>query len=548
MCKRVIIALALGCLCLRPSLRAQEPGEIEPVEIEIIKEREITVPRASRSFDEIPARPFEPIHPPLTYEFRKFSFSAPEFKVPLRPLKMKAERPEEALTSTVRGGFGNFGSLYGEALLSSKPSGERAYGLHFLHNGSSRGPVDKANSGSSSTGLNLRARKYGSKAYVGGDVGLESRRNYFYGYTSTGDVDRDTIRQTFESFTVNVETGSTTNGRFRYTFKGGFRSLGDDYSARESEVLLNLDSRFVINEERSILVQADYAMAAREDVLAEAKPRNLFWAQPAYRFSPFESLNLSLGARVSLDNDTLGGSKVVRLFPAIGAVYHISKSVEIGLLIDGGMEKVNLETLSRQNPWIAPNIYLNHSNRLLGMRADLRVRTGHSSSLNLGAVRSTYQNLYFFINSSDPKKFETVYDKGKTGVTSALAAFVVTPGRSTKVSLLGEYFRYDTDQVAEAWHRPTYKVNLSGSHTFYDKVGVGIDLIAQGGMKAMDPVSLSPVDLEAGLDLKVRVDYHVSPKFVVFVSGFNVLGREYPVYLYYPVRGAQVLAGASISF
>jgi hypothetical protein len=547
MLERLIILVFLSSLGL-PALRAQEQGEIEPVEIEIIKEREITVPRASRTFDQIPSRPFEAIQPPLTYEFRRFSFSAPEFKAPLRPMKLKAEDTEDARSSMIGAGFGNFGSLYGEALISSKPSDDHAYGLHFLHNSASRGPVDKENSASSSTGLNLSARKYGKNTFVGGSLGLESKRNYFYGYTSAGEVDRDTIKQTFETLRAAVEVGSSGKTKFQYKFAGGFRLLGDDYSARESEVMLNLDSRFVIDDQRSFVLQADYSVAAREDALVEAKPRNLFWVLPAYRFAPVENLDLSLGARVSFDNDTLGASKAVRVYPSIDVTYHISRSVDIGLSIDGGIEKVNLQTLARQNPWIGPNIYLNHSNRLIDVRANLRIRTGPSSSLNLGAARSTYENLFFFINSSDAAKFDMVYDDGKTGVTSASGEFVITPTRSSRFGLLAEYFGYDTDRVAEAWHRPGYKVRVTGSHTFYKKVGMGIDFIAQGGMKALDPATVATVDLDAGLDLRVRIDYHVSPKFLVFVNGYNLIGQEYPLFLYYPVRGAQVMAGASITF
>ena len=47
-------------------------GEIKDVEIEIIKDRQITLPRANRNFEKVPSRPFELIQPAITYEFKNF--------------------------------------------------------------------------------------------------------------------------------------------------------------------------------------------------------------------------------------------------------------------------------------------------------------------------------------------------------------------------------------------------------------------------------------------------------------------------------------------
>ena len=68
------------------SLRAQQQkpkdwegeGELEDVTIEIVKERQVTVPKANRNFEKIPPRASEPIKPPITYDFRSFSFQAPQ--------------------------------------------------------------------------------------------------------------------------------------------------------------------------------------------------------------------------------------------------------------------------------------------------------------------------------------------------------------------------------------------------------------------------------------------------------------------------------------
>src|SRR6188768_3011623 len=49
-------------------------GEIENVEIEIVKERQIILPEANRNFDKIPPRASEPIKPPISYDFKSVNF------------------------------------------------------------------------------------------------------------------------------------------------------------------------------------------------------------------------------------------------------------------------------------------------------------------------------------------------------------------------------------------------------------------------------------------------------------------------------------------
>ena len=49
-------------------------GEIEDLQIEIIKERQITLPPANRNFEKIPPRPAEQTPVTVDYEFRPLTF------------------------------------------------------------------------------------------------------------------------------------------------------------------------------------------------------------------------------------------------------------------------------------------------------------------------------------------------------------------------------------------------------------------------------------------------------------------------------------------
>jgi outer membrane receptor protein involved in Fe transport len=71
-------------------------------------------------------------------------------------------------------------------------------------------------------------------------------------------------------------------------------------------------------------------------------------------------------------------------------------------------------------------------------------------------------------------------------------------------------------------------------------------LIAQGGMKAQ--TGPTPTTLDPAFDLNVKTRYFISKQFSAFVALNNILSNKYPLYLGYPARGFQVLAGVSWSF
>jgi len=92
-----ISILITGCCVI--SVSAQEKwekekekeGEIKDVEFEIVKDRQIVLPRANRNFSKVPPRPYEPIKPAITYEFKYFNFITPDYRPNVRPLKLQQE-------------------------------------------------------------------------------------------------------------------------------------------------------------------------------------------------------------------------------------------------------------------------------------------------------------------------------------------------------------------------------------------------------------------------------------------------------------------------
>jgi outer membrane cobalamin receptor len=89
---------------------------------------------------------------------------------------------------------------------------------------------------------------------------------------------------------------------------------------------------------------------------------------------------------------------------------------------------------------------------------------------------------------------------------------------------------------------------LNSTYSLYNKLIFNIDFTGLGGMKAYSNEKKAIVELDQALDLSVKTDYLVSKKVFVFLKFNNILSSEYQLYLNYPVRGFQAMAGISCTF
>ena len=534
---------------------AQDPnkqwtdGEIENVEIEIIKEREITLPAADRNFEKIPPRPSEPIKPPITYDFKSFSFQAPQINSQIRPLKLKQENPSTVFGGFLRVGYGNYTSPLLEAYYNTRKDKNKLVGAHLYHASSDKGPVDGKNSGSGSSGISVFGRSFTKGISLSGNVGFENRTTHFYGYPVGSDVEASDIKQSFSLFKFAGALSNAKNTDFSYKLGAGASFLGDKYNAKETEIDLEFSSAYEINDDSKINLRGDYFYINRKDENVEKKGRSLFVVSPSYAFSPIEDLKVSVGLIAAFENDTID-SKSIHVYPDIKASYPISPSVDAVASLSGGMEKVSLQSLSYENMWLAPNVPIFHTNKTFDFNVGLHAKLGSRVSAHSGLAIANLKNWYYFVNTgADQAKFTTEYDGGSgTKRANLYAALSFVQSETAKFMLRADLYRYSTARLAEAWHRPTYKVSANAFYNLYQKFLFNLDIIAQGGMKAQEPITKGSVKLDAAFDLNFKTEYLFSQSFSAFIQLNNIASSKYPVFLYYPVRGFQIMGGITWSF
>ncbi len=537
------------------SAYAQEPaktwtdGEIENVEIEIVKEREITLPGADRNFEKIPPRPSEPIKPPITYDFKPFSFKAPLLNPQIRPLKLKQESQRKVYGGFLRLGYGNYVSPLLEAYYNTTRDKNKLIGAHLYHTSSDKGPIDDRNSGSGSSGLSVFGRTFTKGISLSGNAGFENRTTHFYGYPEGTEVDASSIKQSFNLLKASGALSNATNSDLSYKLGVGVSHLSDKFDAKETEIDLNFGTDYEINDDSRINLKADYFLISRKDENVDKKARSLFVISPSFSFVPIEDLKVSVGFKTAFENDTID-SKSVHVYPDIRASYPISPSVDAVASLSGGIEKVSLQSLTYENLWLAPNIPIFHTNKTLDFNVGLNAKLGNKISAHSGLAVANLKNWYYFVNTdADQAKFTTVYDGGSgTKRANLYGAISFVQSEVAKFMLRADLYRYSTARLNEAWHRPTYKITANAFYNLYQKLLFTVDVIAQGGMKAQEPVTLNTVKLDAAFDLNFKTEYLFSESFSAFIQLNNIASSKYPLFLHYPVRGFQVMGGITWSF
>lgn len=535
-------------------------GEIRDVEIEIVKTKKITLPKANRNFEKVPPRPFEPIEPAITYdELKGFKLQPAPYQPVLRPLKLKQEDISRSYGNYLSGGFGNYASLFGEAAVTTRRNRNGMLGAHLFHRSYGRGPVNDDFSGSSQTNVDLFGKRMWKDITLSGQAAYSRRAGYFFGYTPVPETNKDNIRQVYDQLDVQAGVENTRKGDFNYQTGVRYSYLQDHYAANEGELTLQASTDAKLGGGK-LIISGDYILINRQDAVGKATSRNLLHVRPAYQFSPLEALQLTVGANIAWQTDTYQGSKQLHFYPNIKADYTVSDAVTLFGNITGDIDKVDLHTLSAENMWINPNIDIYHTNRALDFSAGVKGTLGDRFTYAAGVGMATLKNYYYYLNIESTvngsgqlvpvmtNKFSTTYDTNTRRI-NPFGELGYEYSEVLKFSIRGDYYSYQTETLTEAWHRPTYKVRMTGRYNAYGKIMVDAGLVAQGGMRAFDPaVSGGVVTLDPAFDLMVHGRYFVSKQFSVFLHLDNILGQKYPLYMSYPARGFQMLGGVSWGF
>jgi hypothetical protein len=397
--------------------------------------------------------------------------------------------------------------------------------------------------------LSLFGKLLGSTTNVGGRFSYENASGNFYGYLPNKIPNKDTLEQHFNRTSLLIDVENSKKSDLTYNLKAGYNLLTDHYKASESELYLTSKAGCVLATSSAISAAIDYFLLSREDSKIASYTRQLFKIKPAYEFEAVENLHLLIGVNVAYQSDPKSNVNSVSIYPNVVANYKISEEVSGFAFLTGDVDKVSLQTISKENFWLHSNQSITNTNRAFEFSGGLKGKLASRLAFESGLSFATLKGLYFYQNDlANRAKFDLTYENGSTNRTNLFADLAFNQDNVFRFNLRADYFGYSRESGATVYHRPNYKIGINSTYNMYNKILFTIDFIGLGGMKARDVEKLTTVELSPAVDLGFKADYLVSKTFSVFLKFNNLLSNNYQLYLNYPVRGFQAMGGISCSF
>ncbi|MFC7668872.1 hypothetical protein ACFQT0_17000 [Hymenobacter humi] len=573
-----VLAGAVAPAAVAQTTKPRTTGKIEEAEIEIVKERVNQLPEATRNFDKIklPA-------PPKAE--RKVAYAFPEFRLPadrLNPsVKVLTIRSEELTPLTgnfVKAGIGNYGTLYGRGYFHSTRNTDHAYGLDLKHVSSATGPVDGKNSGVAETSAHLMGELYRGTAAFGVVADLGRERYNFYGYdkannqpTAPPTPESNDIKQVFSRFGVKAYAHNRDPEQvLTYDASVGYRYWGDIFAAQENNVMVNTKLGYALGAAGRVTLAADASFINEKDLAPGfekqpegasivARTRTFVQATPAYEFTS-KRIAFTLGATLGYSSDTATSVSRGVAYPAVRLGYTIEPErfmVYAGL--GGALQRVTRYDLSTENPWLNRGLNLADTHRGPTIYAGFTSTPARGLELNARATYARDRNLYFYLNNAyDPTRFDLVYDQNATGVLNIHGELLYNAAEKFRLGTRMDFNKYALKNLPQPFHRPEFQGSVFGTYNALEKLTVGVEgyfYSASYGISYRPATNVGDARVpdfyratDPIVDLNLRADYRITPKISIFVMGNNLANRQYQRFYGYPVKGINVLGGATYMF
>ncbi len=525
-----------------------EDGAIQDAEVVIEKERQITLEKANRGYEKVGPLPVEVDANPQSYSFDPIHYSATPFTPRIRINRIKEEPLPKLYGNYVKGGIGNYGTTYLEGFFNNKRSETHSLGAKIKSLNSSRGPVDKGNSGNSEFDLEFNGNYFTDEVTFSGAVEYQRDKLFYYGYSPGLEVDRDSIKQVYNIMEIaaGMEDRRKNQG-VDFTLNMGFTSLGDNYDGKENQGAFNFTGDYQLFENLGFSLQSDLYLG-KHSIGNDTRDRSFFRVRPMIKTN-ISRFMLEAGLNIVSENDTIENGDKLHIAPVAKASLDLTDKIQVYAGISGDVEYRSLQSYIEENPYLGTEVALSHNIKAFELSGGLQGSLGDDLNFHTGLSIGTYRNLAFFANSAaDSTRFDILYDTGKPTLVQFFGELSYTREDKLEVNLRADLYGYDTKSVSEPWGRPTYRFKVSGSYNVYDKLIFGTSITALGGINSLNQQSGNRRKLDGVFDVNLSADYLFSRRFSAFVIGKNIVSKEYELYLNYPSRGFTAIAGITYSF
>ena len=569
--KRTAITFLIvgGCLGSLSTTLAQDSqrGAVQDQEFVIRKDRVLTLPTQPRLFERLPVLPQPKGMTDFTYSITPYFLSIPALKLQPTPVQMDYRKPKlDLYPGFIRAGYGNFASPLFEARYMSISADPLTFAIKVKHQSFAKGPVKIYNEESpeSQTAVGGDLSYFLNKAEVFGGLNWSQNKYSFYGedlnYKIPDNVDLlgpiiDNTIQTNIHFSAGIRDIEKV-GPFGYEAKLSFRTFADSYLAKENELGFQSLGKFNSSEALSGKVGLNYFYNMAQDLNYDLT-RTFLSIKPELSYN-FETFRFTAGLNIVSENDSLPEKEsYFRIFPVLKASYQFAEEFGFYGEFSGNVLRNTYLSFVKENPFLGPSAQLLNTVNALKIAGGIEGQFQKSFHYRAGVDVSQFNNLHFFVNSvADSARFELVYDE-KTTVVNLHGELGVKFSDMYSLGSRLDLYQYDLSTQSEAWHRPVWTLSVNNQLKLFEKFLVQANLNFMGGIKAKnylnddflsDPLPYEVINLKTIADIQVKADFKITDRISIFAEGNNLTKGKNMRWLNYPVRGIQLIGGASFKF
>ncbi|NMM48408.1 TonB-dependent receptor [Marinigracilibium pacificum] len=529
--------------------KEETQSQIDPTNIVIEKNKELSVPKASKIFVTADESEADKKDLKVNYTIPQLEIKQLPALIPIRPLKISPEKIEKLYGNFIKAGFGNYSTPYLKVLINNKRNNNLIVGGSFLHNSSGKGPEPYGkNAAFGNTDLELNAKYMDNGYQVGGKFIGSTDTYHYYGYNPSLEVDKKDIKQNYNNLGLQVDFGSYQEKKdFNFNLKAKANRFNSKFDDVETQVGLEGHADWNVNDEQNLQVDFELWHSKLKDNF-RSDTRNLFQFTPSYYFH-WNDFRIRAGVTVAYEDDTLADNqKDLRFFPVVFAEYDLKEMISVYAGISGGVDKQTYQNYVSENPYLGTGLDIRQQIKTFELDGGIRGQN-QNYAYSVGFRAGSYLNMGFYKNSdADTSRFEIVYNNDAVAVFNFYANGRYQFNENGNVQISMDVFNYGLDELLGAWHKPTYKFDLVAQYNLFDKVHLGLGAYYLGQIETINPASDTIAKLDNIFDVNAQISYLFSPRFSAFIEGYNLLNKDYQRYLNYSNKKVQVLAGLTYSF
>ena len=474
---------------------------------------------------------------------------------PIVAAKMVNEPLSKLYYSYLKMAAGNYNSPLAEFYINNLRSKDYQYGAYYRHFSARYTPEGLGLAAFSDNELKTYVKKYYKKHCLSADLNYNRNVTQFYGYAdSLTKIFDETLafrKQLFNTIDgkLNLKSYYTDSNKINHDIKLNFYNITDNFETAENNINAEGLLNFFVNKEKlNTFISVDYynTKSARDTT------NNLIVRLNPYFEAGGKKWKVDVGINLAADKFSDTTTKFY-FSPKLNIHYDIYNNFIIPYAgLSGGLQKNSFRSFVSANPFIySSQNYLNTFNLITahaGIRGVLSAKTSYDAKVSYG----TYKNMHFFLINYDDyfnNKFKVVYnDAALLQVTGELKYQL-----KEKINVIarGNYYGYQLDSSAKAWHRPDFDINLSGRYNLKDKIIVKADVFYIGKQWALqkewkDGISTEKaIQLKGFADINLGAEYRYSKMLSFFVNFNNIGNVRYYRWDRYPTQRFNAMIGVT---